>query len=206
MNTYITRLSEYFEKLPGIGPRQAYRFACHLLNQDKTFLDNFAGIISKLKENVIQCGECKRFFLNDNKNTACEICRDKNRDKNLLLVAERDIDLENIEKAGFYNGHYFVLGGLVPLLGKGLPKEVRAKELFEKVKNAARKNELREIIMAFNATQEGDNTNRYIEKILEPILEKKPIKITHLGRGLSTGTELEYSDKETIVNALKNRK
>ncbi|GAG06601.1 unnamed protein product, partial [marine sediment metagenome] len=77
---------------------------------------------------------------------------------------------------------------------------------FELIKERALIKEIKEIILAFSATPKSDNTERYIEKILEPIIQKYPIKISHLGKGLSTGTELEYSDSETIINALKNRK
>ncbi|MFH1979393.1 MAG: toprim domain-containing protein [Patescibacteria group bacterium] len=210
-NTTIQKLSEYFEKLPGIGPRQARRFVHFLLNKNVSFLSEFANLLNALKQDIKQCSNCNRFFQHKEaypveQSQACNICNNLNRDKKTLLVIEKDIDLENIEKTGTYNGFYFVLGGLIPAIGSEIPKEVKMKKLFEKVKKEISKNELEEIILAFSATQESDNTVRYIEKILEPIFEKRKIKISRLGRGLSTGTELEYSDKETIVNALKNRK
>ncbi|MDO8555461.1 MAG: toprim domain-containing protein [bacterium] len=206
MNTITTKLIEYFEKLPGIGPRQAGRFVFFLLKQESEFLKNFGLMISNLKTSVIPCASCQRFFENDNENNNCSICRNPNRDKDILLVVEKDIDLESMEKAGFYNGQYFVLGGIIPLLIKELPQEIKMKQLHDKVKKEMENNSLVEIILAFSATTEGDNTARYTEKILEPIAQKHSIKITRLGRGLSTGTELEYSDKETIVNALKTRR
>ncbi len=202
----ISKLAEYFEKLPGIGPRQASRFVYSLLNRDEEFLKKFGSLIAGLKQGTAQCPSCQRFFADAGKNKECVICRSAGREKSLLLVAEKDVDLQNIEKAGFYNGMYFVLGGLVPALGEKLPKEIKIKEFFERIKKDASLGVLREIILALNATLEGDSTCRYIEKIIEPILEKIPIKIGRLGRGLSTGTELEYSDKETILHALKNRK
>ncbi len=202
----ISKLAEYFEKLPGIGPRQSLRFVYSLLNRDEEFLKKFGFLIANLKKEAAQCPSCQRFFANGGQNKECSICRNGNRDKSLLLIIEKDIDLENIEKAGFYSGLYFVLGGLIPALGEKLPKEIRIKELFERIKKDASSGTLKEIVLALNATIEGDNTCRYVEKITEPVLEKNPIKINRLGRGLSTGTELEYSDKETIVNALKNRK
>lgn len=206
MNATTTKLIEYFEKLPGIGPRQAGRFVFFLLKQETEFLKNFGLMISNLKTSLVPCASCQRFYENDNKNSDCPICRDPNRDKNILLVVEKDIDLESLEKAGFYNGQYFVLGGIIPLLIKELPQEIKMKQLYDKVKKEVESNSLKEIILAFSATTEGDNTARYTEKILEPLAQKNSIKITRLGRGLSTGTELEYSDKETIVNALKTRR
>ena len=112
------------------------------------------------------------------------------------MIVEKDVDLENIERTGSFDGKYFVIGGTVALTGEN--KEVRLKELFEK----AKKENPREIILATSATVEGENTNNYIRRILEPL----KIKITRLGRGLSTGSELEYIDSETISNALSNRK
>jgi len=205
MNQTISKLTEYFEKLPGIGPRQARRFVYFLLNKNSAFLEEFSKLISGLKKNIAKCEDCQRFFEKKTESKKCRICSDLKRDKSKLLIAEKDVDMENIEKAKFYDGFYFVLGGLIPAIGSEIPKEVKMRELFEKVKRGALTDGLKEIILAFSATSEGENTARYTEKILEPILKKRPIKISRLGRGLSTGTELEYSDGETIINALKNR-
>ena len=112
------------------------------------------------------------------------------------MLVEKDVDLENIERTGNFRGKYFVLGGLLSLSGNGTA-ELRLKPLFEKVQ----KEKPAEMILATSATVEGENTNLYIERILEPL----KVKITRLGRGLSTGAELEYSDSETIENALRNR-
>jgi len=101
-----------------------------------------------------------------------------------------------LERTGNFRGKYFVLGGLLSLAGNETAS-VRLKQLFEKVQ----KEKPAEIILATSATVEGENTNLYIERILEPL----KVKITRLGRGLSTGAELEYSDSDTIENALKNR-
>ncbi len=206
MNQSIQKLAEYFEKLPGIGPRQARRFVYALLNKEKPFLNDFSTLILNLKKNTISCPGCYRYFEIKGNNTKCSICSNLNRDKNTLLIIEKDVDLNNIEKAGFYNGLYFVLGGFVPPIGAELPKEVKMRELFEKIKKEASSKNLKEVILAFSATPEGENTTNYTTKILEPITKKFPIKISRLGRGLSTGTELEYSDKETIASAFKNRK
>jgi recombination protein RecR len=185
----LDKLIEYFLKFPGIGPRQAKRFAYFLAGQDKNFTDNLSRIILEVKEQVKQCPDCFRFFEGEK----CAICQGLNRDKNVLMIVEKDADLENIERAGIYNGRYFVLGGVMPL--NGGENNLRFKELFDKAKN------YKEIILALSANVEGENTGRYIEKILEPL----KIKISKLGRGLSTGAELEYSDSETIKNALNNR-
>jgi len=206
LNSKISQLAEYFENLPGIGPRQARRFVYALLKKNDEFVSDFAKFVSEIKKELTKCQSCQHFFKNDKQNKSCNICRDPKRNKSTLLVIEKDIDLNNIENANFYDGFYYILGGLIPPVGEKLPKEVRMKELFEKVKEKALSKDLKEIILAFSATKDGENTMRYIEKILEPIIQKYPIKISLLGRGLSTGTELEYSDKETIINSLKNRR
>lgn len=113
------------------------------------------------------------------------------------MVVEKNLDLDNIEKTGIYNGKYFILGSALSLKNEKQNNLVY-KELFSKVK----KEKPTEVILATSATLEGENTARYIEKILEPL----PVKVTRLGRGLSTGTELEYIDSETMNNALENRK
>ena len=194
----FNKLIEYFLKFPGIGPRQAKRFAYFLASQDEKFIKDLSGEISDIKNKIKQCPDCFRFFsrsdLGGKRSDLCSICSGLNRDKNILMLVEKDVDLESIERAGIYNGKYFVLGGVMPLTGD--KNNLRFKELFDKAKN------YKEIILALSANVEGENTARYIEKILEPL----KVKITHLGRGLSTGAELEYSDSETIKNALEGRK
>ncbi|MFH0803807.1 MAG: recombination mediator RecR [Candidatus Tagabacteria bacterium] len=196
----IAKLREYFERFPGIGPRQAQRFIYWLLNEDAIFTKELGELLLELKKETKQCEQCFRFYNSQN----CIFCNDLNRDKSRLLVVEKDTDLENIEKAGVYNGYYFVLGDIIPL-GQTISKNIRLKELFNRVRQDSEKG-LKEIILAFSATAEGDNTNRYLEKILEPLVKKYSLKISSFGRGLSTGTELEYIDRDTLKNALENRK
>lgn len=129
---------------------------------------------------------------------------DGNRDKSKLMVVSRDVDFENIERTGVYDGLYLVLGGTVPVLDKEPNKKIRISGLLDIVESRIPE-KLFEIILAMNANIEGENTGEYIEGMLKPILEKHPLKISHLGRGLSTGSELEYADSDTIANALKNR-
>lgn len=198
----LEKLIEYFLKFPGIGPRQAKRFAYFLAEQDPDYIKNFSQLIIEIKKNVRQCSSCYKFFEESDNSKECSLCRNINRNK-IIMVVEKDVDLENIERTNIYNGKYFVLGGVISLVNNN-HKKPRFKELFEKVK----KEKPSEIIIATSATTEGENTARYIEKILQPLrqAQDKPIKITRLGRGLSTGTELEYIDTETMSNALKNRK
>jgi len=160
-------------------------------------VDNLAKLILEVKSGMKQCESCYRYFESKNAETdLCPVCSGASRDSSVIMAVEKDVDLENIERTGNFRGKYFVLGGLLSLAGNGTA-EVRLKQLFEKVQ----KEKPAEIILATSATVEGENTNLYIERILEPL----KVKITRLGRGLSTGAELEYSDSDTIENALKNR-
>lgn len=194
------KLIELFLKFPGIGPRQARRFVYFLAGENKNYVDKLAELILETKNGMKQCKSCFRYYEeknNEKEINLCLVCLDTARDNNLIMVAEKDVDLENIERMGVFNGKYFVLGGLISLNGNEA-SEIRLKQLYDKVQ----KEKPKEIILATSATAEGENTNLYIERILEPL----KVKISRLGRGLSTGAELEYSDAETIENALENRK
>ena len=194
------KLIELFLKFPGIGPRQAKRFVYFLAGEEKNYVDNLVKLISDIKSGMKQCESCFRYF-NSSKSGVdeelCPICANSNRSSSEIMIVEKDVDLENIERMSVFNGKYFVLGGLISLNGNEKP-EVRMKQLYDKIQ----KEKPAEVILATSATVEGENTNLYIERILEPL----KIKISRLGRGLSTGAELEYSDTETIENALINRK
>lgn len=203
----LKKLSEVFRQFPGIGPRQAGRFVYYLLTKDKKYLDELSKILGNLKNEVAKCANCQRFFLNRKRNGAvllCGICSDNNRDQSLLMIVAKDADFETIEKGKTFNGLYFVLGGTVPILEKEPENRVRARELSERIKKSAN-NGLKEIIMALNANPEGENTSDFVTKLIKPIIEGKNIKISVLGRGLSTGAELEYVDPDTLKSALKNR-
>jgi len=205
----IQKLTEYFSEFPGIGPRQARRFVYYLLTRSDNTLSEITQLIRELKKDVSICRSCYRFFQQQNHDELCEICRNPQRTNEVLIIVSRDVDLENIEKAHAHTGKYFVLGGSVPILEKAPETRIRTRELLatveERAKNPDDHSKLKEIILAMNATPEGENTGDYVERILKPLTSQYMIKVSHLGRGISTGTELEYSDTDTIKNALKNR-
>ncbi len=120
------------------------------------------------------------------------------------MVVEKDSDLESVKKSRTYHGKYFILGGLVPIIEKNTKSKVRVEELKKKIEKSGKDN-LKEVILAFSLSPQGDHTDHYVRGELKPITEPLGIKISSLGRGLSTGTELEYSDNDTLKNALKNR-
>lgn len=194
----IEDLSRAFERFPGIGPRQARRFVYHLLALPLSERTRIADLVSRLAENVRQCPECMRF--SNGAGLSCSYCSDESRDDSLLLIVEKDQDLQAVERAGTYKGRYFVLGGVLTLSGKGV---IREKELLRAV-DARMKKGLKEIVLALSATSEGENTSDHLRDLLRSYREQ--VKMTMLGRGLATGSELEYSDAETLAGALQNRK
>lgn len=201
----IEKLIKIFSEFPGIGPKQARRFVYFLINKNESYIDELKEQIIELRKNVVICSECKKyFFSNYNNKTICDLCSDKTRDNSILLIVSRDVDLENIEKSHSFHGKYFVLGGLIPILDKNPEKKVRLNELLALVSRMSDKG-LKEIVIGLDANSEGEYTTDILKSYLSPITEKYSIKISEFGRGLSTGTELEYSDPETIKNALKNR-
>jgi recombination protein RecR len=162
-------------------------------------------LIRTIKESITVCKSCYRFFPQTpvNKDT-CSICSNQNRDHSIVMLVSRDVDLENIEKTGTYEGVYFVLGGTVPILDQNPHERIRIRELISRADKEIPQGMFKELILATNANPEGENTADYIRQEIKKKFADT-IKISVLGRGLSTGTELEYSDAETIKNALMNR-
>lgn len=203
----IDKLAEIFKEFPGIGERQARRFVYFLMSKTPAYNENLSQFILDLKKEVAQCKECFRFFiLNSKKEKLCEVCGNPHTDSTLLMILEKDSDLESVKKSRVYHGKYFVLGGLVPIVEKNTKSRIRIEELKNKISNSK---ELGEIILAFSLNPQGDHTDSYIREQIKDMANKndkqQKIKISSLGRGLSTGTELEYSDNDTLKNALKNR-
>ena len=202
----IEKLIEMFRSFPGIGPRQAKRFVYFLLARTNGYNKELGRLIQNIQSEVSTCSKCFRFFTPDSKSqiSLCQICKSQKRDDSQLLIVPHDVDFENMDKSGGYNGYYFILGGTVPILDKNPEQKIRQTELL-KVLDEKSKNGLKEIIVAMNYNPEGEHTFSYLNSLLAPFCQKYSVKISTLGRGLSTGTELEYSDSETIKNALKNR-
>ncbi len=200
----IEKLIRIFSEFPGIGPKQARRFVYFLIKKPDSYINEFKKEIAELRSEIEICFECKRYFAKNNSKKICNICSDDTRDNTLLMIVGRDVDLENIERNHTFLGKYFVLGGLVPILDKNPEQKIRLNELTKLVE-AKSKNGLKEIILGLDANSDGEYTAEIVKKSFFPIVDKNKIKVSELGRGLSTGTELEYSDPETIKNALKNR-
>jgi recombination protein RecR len=199
----IDKLTEVFKEFPGIGERQARRFVYFLMSRTPAYSENLSLLMSELKKDIAQCKECFRFFiLNNKKERLCDVCMNPNTDTALLMVVEKDSDLESVKKSRVYSGRYFILGGLVPIVEKTTKSRVRIEELKKKLSD---NKEVKEVILAFSLSPQGDHTDQYVREQLKDVASKQNIKISSLGKGLSTGTELEYSDNDTLKNALKNR-
>ena len=195
----IQNLIDEFAKLPSVGPRQAARFVFYLLNQPKEETEKFAKKLFVLKK-IKYCSFCNRAVETLAPSTdkhLCEICKDKNRDRATVCVVEKDTDIESIEKTKRYNGIYYVIGT------EDENKQLaRLKNLVEKIKKSSKK--IEEIIIATDATTEGETIALYAAKMFKNLSAVG--RITRLGRGLSTGSELEYMDEDTLANALLGRK
>lgn len=201
----LDKVISYFEQFPGVGARQARRFAFQILTMPKADVEELATLIASLQGSVVECHSCHRFFAqNGGSAVLCDICDNSARDHSKLLIVERDTDVQSIEKARVYDGLYFVLGGTVPLLTDKDNPKLRSGALKKTVSDRCAEN-LNEIILAFSVNPDGENTGRYVEALLKDSIETHNLKVSLLGRGLSTGSELEYADPETIKNALENR-
>lgn len=199
------KLEQLFRQFPGIGARQAKRFVYFLLTQRNGFTKEMAELLMALKKDIAECPKCFRFYPASANSKLCKTCASTNVDKGVIMVVEKDADFETVERSDGYDGLYFILGGLLPILDRDPAKRIRIKELLARVERDGKALGLKEIILALSLNAEGENTAQYVKKTLEPLSAKYGFKISTLGRGFSTGLELEYSDADTLKNALQNR-
>jgi recombination protein RecR len=191
----MTRLVKELSRLPGIGEKTASRLAFNLLNRPRDQVIALAESLLEMKERVGLCADC--FGLSDH--PRCHVCEDPARERELICVVEGPADLMAIERARSFNGVYHVLHGAVsPLDGIG-PEDIKINELITRVSPPA---QFREVIIATNATVEGEATALYLARVLKPL----GVKATRLARGLPAGGDLEYSDSATLQSALSGRR
>lgn len=190
----VTRLIEEFAKLPGIGKKSAERLAYHILRIHRNEALALADAIRAVKESIQYCRKCYNLAEGEE----CAICRDPSRQQDLLCVVEQPRDLMALEQAGVYRGLYHVLlGRIAPLEGIGA-EQLTIDALVRRVKEG----NLQEIIMATNPTVEGDGTALYISNLLSDL----PVRITRLARGITTGSMLEFANKEILADAISGRR
>ena len=192
----LENLITLFKRFPGIGNRQAERFARFIAQQDARYIQQLTENIATLHQTSKQCPQC--FIRHQQKTPKCSICTQGNTDT--VVIVEKDIDAYMLATSiqSILQGYYFILGGLIPIVNSDQAR-VRIPQLITSIQT----NKPSEIIIAFSVHPDADHTARHISNILQKEFPK--ITITTLGRGLSSGSELEYSDPETLTNALTNR-
>jgi len=190
----IDQLIEALTKLPGIGRKTASRLAFHILRSNLTEAQELARAILDVKEKIHLCSIC--FNLTDE--DPCRICRDENRNREILCVVEGPNDLIAIENTGTFTGRYHVLHGTIsPLEGVG-PDDIKIKELMGRLQTK----EVEEVILATNPTVEGGATALYLTELIKPL----GVKMTRIAYGIPMGGEIEYSDGMTLSKALEGRR
>jgi recombination protein RecR len=190
----MERLMGELNKLPTIGPKTAQRLAFHILNTPSNEVKKLASALLEVKEKIKYCSIC----YNITEETQCSICRDSTRDRGVICVVEKPSDVMIIEKMREYKGLYHVLLGTIsPLEGVG-PEDLKVKELLNRLNNEP----IREVILATNASVEGEATALYLTKLIKPF----GITITRIARGIPVGGNLEYADEITLAKALEGRR
>ncbi|MBU2018752.1 MAG: recombination mediator RecR [Bacteroidetes bacterium] len=190
---HIENAVDQLSSLPGIGKRTALRLVLQLLNRTEEDIQTFADSFVHMKKKVKKCESCG----NVSDEIICEICKNPNRDQSMICIVEDIRDVLALESTGYYKGIYHILGGIIsPMDGIG-PSDLNIPSLLEKAQNG----EIKEIIFALSATMEGDTTNFYLFKKLQPF----ELAITCLSRGVAVGTELQYADELTLGRSLMNR-
>ena len=190
--TDLERLIQLLAKLPGLGPRSARRAALHLLKRREALLDPLATALGAAARNIRTCAECGNLDTTD----PCALCADPARDAALLCVVEDVADLWAMERTKSFSGRYHVLGGTLSAIEGVGPDELRIPKLVERAKGA------REVVIALNATVEGQTTAHYVVERLAGT----GVPVTRLAHGVPVGGELDYLDEGTLSAALKARR
>jgi len=189
----MVQLIEEFARMPGVGRRTAERFAFYILSAPKEAVEELSRLLQKVNTQIHYCQEC----FNLSEAAVCHICSDPTRDHAVICVVQDPKDVIAIEKSGDYTGIYHVLMGVLsPLEGIG-PKDIRIKELIERLK----KGDIQEVILGTSSDTEGDATAVYLTKQLKTI----KVKVTRIAHGVPVGSALEFVDRATLSRAFKQR-
>ncbi|MEQ8329028.1 MAG: recombination mediator RecR [Longimicrobiales bacterium] len=192
----IQQLTGEFSRLPGIGPKTALRLVHHLMKGSKDDTRRLARAMTELAERIRACRICGNFTEHE----TCEVCTNPRRDPSVICAVEEAFEVGAIERTGQYRGLFHVLGGhLSPLDGVG-PEELNVASLLERIRAAD--GGVDEVIVATNASVEGEATAVYLEQMIRPL----GARVTRLARGIPVGSDLEYVDGTTIAEALSGRR
>lgn len=190
----ILNLIECFKRLPGIGEKTAERLALSVLDIDEETISLFSKSLKDSKTKIRRCETCN----NLSESETCEICKDKNRNKEVLCVVEEPKNIILFEKLSIFDGYYHVLDGLISPIDGINPEDINISSLMERVK----KDKVKEIILALKPSVEGETTALYISKVLEGT----GVKISKIAHGIPMGAEIDYVDSLTLEMALENRR
>ncbi|ASN12006.1 recombination mediator RecR [Latilactobacillus sakei] len=189
----IVKLIESYMKLPGIGNKTATRLAFYTIDMNEDDVTNFAKNLISARRDLHYCSVCGNITDED----PCEICRDTARSQEMILVVEQPKDVMSMERMNDYHGLYHVLHGVLsPIEGKG-PDDINIANLIKRLQKTPAK----EVIIATNATPEGEATAMYISRLIKPA----GIKVTRLAHGLAVGSDIEYADEMTLLKAVEGR-
>ncbi|MEJ1319902.1 recombination mediator RecR [Latilactobacillus sakei] len=189
----IAKLIESYMKLPGIGNKTATRLAFYTIDMNEDDVTNFAKNLISARRDLHYCSVCGNITDED----PCEICRDTARSQEMILVVEQPKDVMSMERMNDYHGLYHVLHGVLsPIEGKG-PDDINIANLIKRLQKTPTK----EVIIATNATPEGEATAMYISRLIKPA----GIKVTRLAHGLAVGSDIEYADEMTLLKAVEGR-
>ncbi|EKU93334.1 Recombination protein RecR [Alloiococcus otitis] len=190
----IARLMDSYMKLPGIGEKTAARLAFYTVKMREEDVTDFAKALISVQRDLTYCSICGNMTEED----PCSICSDDSRDQSTILVVEQARDVLSMEKMSEYKGLYHVLHGILsPVEGTG-PEDINIADLIKRLQE----NEVEEVIIATNATAEGEATAMYLSRLIKP----SGIKVTRLAHGLSVGSDIEYADEITLLKAVEGRR
>lgn len=190
----IAKLIDSYMKLPGIGQKTATRLAFYTIDMKEEVVNEFAKSLLSVKRDLHFCSICGNITEED----PCEICQDAARDRSMILVVEEPKDVMAMEKMREYHGLYHVLHGVLsPMEGTG-PEDINIPSLIQRLHDE----EVTEVIIATNATTEGEATAMYLSRLIKPA----GIKVTRLAHGLSVGSDIEYADEVTLLKAVEGRR
>jgi recombination protein RecR len=190
----LERLIQILAKLPGLGPRSARRAVLHLIKNREKLLSPLALALAEARDKVVVCSVCGNVDTID----PCSLCSDPRRDQSVLCVVEDVSDLWALERAGAWSGLYHVLGGTLSAIEGVRPEDLSIAQLSAR----AAAPEIKEVVLAVNATVEGQTTAHYITDLLKPL----PIKLSRLAHGVPVGGELDYLDEGTLTAAIRSRR
>ena len=190
----IARLMDSYMKLPGIGAKTAARLAFFSMEMPEEEVMNFANAFISCKRDLTMCSVCGNITQED----PCEICQDASRDRTKILVVEDSRDVMSLERMKEYKGLYHVLHGVLsPMEGTG-PDDINVASLIQRLQDPT----VEEVIIATNATAEGEATAMYLSRLIKPA----GIKVTRLAHGLAVGSDIEYADEMTLFKAIEGRR